>query len=246
MSDVSEKTELQLRQIADGLWVIDHPFKVMGACIGTRTTIVRLDDGGLWLLSPGAGLARLKSEIEALGPVTALVAPNNMHHLALPATSSLFPTARVYGPAGLVAKQPGLKFTPFDELGPDHWPGLQMLSLKGFGPLEERAFYHRATRTLMVTDLVFNIQHSAHTWTRLFMRLNDGYGKFGPTRICRALIKDKTLLAQTLDHLLRWDFERVIMAHGDVQTSGGKQALQAAFSRIGIQASGRDQAAVLK
>ncbi|PKL78037.1 MAG: hypothetical protein CVV27_04050 [Candidatus Melainabacteria bacterium HGW-Melainabacteria-1] len=228
----STATSPQLRQLAPELWLIDHPFKVMGACLGTRSSLVRLADGGIWLLAPGPELAALKTQIDALGPITALVAPNTMHHLYLPDAARLFPTARVYGPEGLRPKQPGLDLN-LPEQAP--WAAeLPMLLLKGFGPLEERAFYHPASRSLLLTDLVFNIQSSDHAWTRLFMSLNDGYGKFGPTRICRSLIKDKALMGQTLARLLEWDFERVVMAHGEVLERGGPQALRQAFERIGV------------
>lgn len=225
-------TELQLRALERDLWVVDHPFKTLGACLGTRTTVLRLRDGGLWLHGPGSGLAGLRPQLEALGPVEHLVAPNTMHHLFLPEAAALFPRAKIYGPDGLRAKQPGLTFS-LPETAP--WAEeLPMLRLDGFGALEERAFLHVPTRSLLLTDLAFNIQQSDHAWTRMFMRLNDGYGKFGPTRICRSLIRDKALLGRTLTQLLAWDFDRVVVAHGEVLEHGGKAALQASFERIGV------------
>jgi len=34
----------------------------------------------------------------------------------------------------------------------------------------------------------------------------------------------------SIDRILQWDFDRIIMAHGDVVESGGKAALRGAFS----------------
>lgn len=227
-----KQSALVLCQLDPDLWVIEHPFKLLGAHLGTRTTVIRLNDGSLLLHSPGTALASLKAELEQLGPISSLLAPNTMHHLALPATAELFPEAKVYGPTGLKAKQPELQI-----LEPESalWaPELPMLLLSGFGQLEERAVYHRPSRSLILTDLVFNLQHTEHRWTRLFMRLNDGYGKFGPTRMARTMIKDKAQMSQTLKKLLEWDFDRVIMSHGDVLKKNGKQALKASFAKWGI------------
>ena len=43
----------QLRYIATDLWVIDHPLRVGGLRLGTRTTVARLSRGGVWVHSPG-------------------------------------------------------------------------------------------------------------------------------------------------------------------------------------------------
>lgn len=224
-------TDLKLKAHAAELWTVDHPFKILGAHVGTRTTLIRLAAGGLWLLCPGPGLEQLKDDIAALGPVEALVAPNSMHHLYLPTTAKLFSAARVYGPPGLKAKQPDLSYSPLDQAS---WADeLPTVPLRGLGPLQESAFYHPPSRTLIVTDLVFNI-HPEDAWTRLFMTLNDGNGKFGPTRILRSLLKDRQALTASLEKLLAWDFDRVVMAHGDVLETGGKTKLREAFARIGV------------
>lgn len=225
-------TELQLHPEATDLWTIAHPFQILGAHLGTRTSVIRLEDGSLWLLAPGPGLEQLQSKLEALGPVKALVAPNTMHHLYLPAAQKLFPQATVYGPPGLQAKQPDLKYTL---LSAAPWTQeIPVQQIQGLGPLQETAFYHPPSHSLLVTDLVFNMQRADHLWTRLFMRINDGYGRFGPTRLLRSLFKDRQALRASLEELLNWDFERVVMAHGEVLPSGGKARLREAFVRVGV------------
>lgn len=228
--------KLALQAVAENIWVIAHPFEILKVKMGTRTTVVRLNNGGLWLLSPGAGLAQLKPELEALGPVQAIVAPNTMHHLFLPDTVALFPEARLYGPGGLKRKQPSLAIESLAPEAPDLWrDDLQQIRLEGMPMLQETAFFHPLSRSLLVTDLVFNLQHSDHAWSRLFMRLNDAYGKFGPSRMLQKMVfKDHAALAQSLERVLSWDFDRVVLAHGDLVPTGGKALLRESFERIGI------------
>lgn len=47
----------------------------------TRMTVIRLPDGGLFLHSPIRLDDGLRAELDALGTVRAVVAPNKAHHL---------------------------------------------------------------------------------------------------------------------------------------------------------------------
>jgi len=227
---------MKLNPIAENIWVIEHPFEVMKVKMGTRTTVVRLSNGGLWLLSPGSGLGALQAELEALGPVEALVAPNTMHHLFLPEAARLFPEAKVYGPTGLKRKQPSLAIESLQPEAPALWAeDIQQLRLEGLSFLQETVFFHVSSKTLILTDLAFNLQHSEHAWSRLFLRLNDAYGKFGPSRMLRKMaLKDPVALGQSLEQVLQWDFETIVMAHGELVQNQAKKRMQDAFSRLEI------------
>lgn len=227
---------LSLQAVAENLWVIDHPLEIMKVRLGTRTTVVRLSNGGLWLLGPGAGLEQLQTQLDAIGPVVALVAPNVMHHMFLPSAARLWPQAQVFGPKGLKNKQPQLKFEPLQEQAPELWAAdLQQQRLAGMGMLQETVFYHPLSKSLIVTDLVFNHQHSEHGWTRLFMRLNDAYGKLGPSRMLRKLvIKEPAALAQSLEQIFQWDFDKLIVSHGELLLKDAKAQLKASFYKQGI------------
>ena len=93
-------------------------------------------------------------------------------------------------------------------------------------------FFHAASRTLLLTDLAFNFRHCEQLWMRLFMRINGAYGRFGPSRLMRSMIKDKGALRGSLDRILAWNFDRVIVTHGELLESGGREALRAAFDGI--------------
>ena len=68
---------------------------VLGGVIelGTRTTLVRLSDGGLWLHSPGPLTPTIQTWLEQNGPLRAIVAPNLFHHMFLAETAAAFPDA---------------------------------------------------------------------------------------------------------------------------------------------------------
>jgi hypothetical protein len=224
----------QLQPVATNLWVIDFPLRVGGLHIGTRTTVVRLTSGGLWLHSPGPLQPELVTAVSALGPVQALVAPNTMHHLFLAQNVRAFPRATVYVSPAL---PPKLKDTLSYELLSDETPLLWRNEIsqhlvRGMPKLQEVVFFHHASRTLVLTDLAFHIRHSDSWFTRLFMRLNGAYGHFGPSRIFRTLVKDRAALRSSLNRIQEWDFDRVIVTHGEILECGGKEAMQTQYAWV--------------
>lgn len=222
------------RSLDKDLWVIDHPFKMAGAIeLGTRTTLVRLADGGLWLHSPGPLTPGIQTWLEQNGPVRALVAPNQFHHLFLAETAAAFPDAKVYGPEGLQAKlSDKAALDRLQTLTPQTaWADdLDALLIAGCPLMNEWAFLHASSKTLVLTDLAFNFQSSESFITRLFLRLNGALGHFGASRLARAvMIKDRSLARTAVEHILSWDFDRVIVSHGEVLESGGHDALRQGF-----------------
>jgi hypothetical protein len=94
---------------------------------------------------------------------------------------------------------------------------------------EEVVFFHRSSRTLIVTDLCFNLPRVRSPLQRIAPNLLDINGRFGPSRLSRVLTCDRKAARASLERVLQWDFDHIIMAHGDVLQSGGKAALQKAF-----------------
>ena len=104
---------MQLEPLDTGLWHATHAFKANGLPITTRMTVVRLPGRKLLIHSPipmppGSALLR---QVQDLGSVAFIVAPNNMHHLFLAPCAAAFPGAVVYGPRGLAHKRPDLAAT---------------------------------------------------------------------------------------------------------------------------------------
>jgi hypothetical protein len=45
----------------------------------------------------------------------------------------------------------------------------------------------------------------------------------------RLMIRDKSALCRGLDRVLAWDFDRVLLSHGELLASGGREELREAF-----------------
>jgi hypothetical protein len=197
-------------------------------------TVVRLSDGGLVLHSPIRLEGGLRAELDGLGEARAIVAPNKAHHLFADDCRAAYPNAKLYAAPGLPEKRKDLKF---DGLLADEprieWRGdLEQQRIRGMPMLNEVAFFHPSSRTLILTDLVFNVPKGRAWGIPLVFHLMGAGGRFGPHRFVRWMIRDQQAVRESLGFIMRWDFDRVIMAHGDVLESGGRQKLRDAFGFI--------------
>jgi hypothetical protein len=216
-----------LQQIDVDLWTATQSFGALGMDIGARMTVVRLASGGLFVHAPIRLTDRLKAALDDLGPVEVAVAPNSMHHMFLGPFLAAYPAAKGYAAPGAAAKHRELPLTPIPAPGAAPWSGdLDHFRLEGLPKLDEHAFFHRKTRTLILTDFVFHFQDARRFLLRLYLRLAGAIGKPVQTAILRSMIKDRAAARTTVDQLLAWDFDRVIVAHRDILERGGKQALR--------------------
>jgi hypothetical protein len=224
-----------LRRLDDDLWVVDRPLGILGIQVGARMTVIRLENGDVLLHSPVAPDAELRDALAEVGPVRHLIAPNKVHHLYFAAAAAAFPEAIRWAAPGLADKRRDLTFDEvLGDTAPAAWADeLDQVRLRGAPHVEEIVFHHRASRTLIATDLAFNIRESRSFITRLFLRANGVLGRFGPTRMFRSFIRDRTAARESLDRILAWDFDRVVMSHGVVLQSRGRRVLRDAYQWMG-------------
>ncbi|MFN8601531.1 MAG: DUF4336 domain-containing protein [Candidatus Binatia bacterium] len=212
-----------LRRLADDVWVTERPQRFFGLPVGARMTVIRLSGGRLLLHSPLPLDAALRAELDALGRVAYAVAPNRLHHLYAGDVARAYPDARLWVAPGLPEKRPDLVHAGvLGDEAPNEWRGeLEQAFFRGRPYENEVAFFHPATRTLIVCDLAFNFGPRDAWPTRVLMSLLRSYGKLGPSKLDPLLIRDRAAARASLERILAWDFDRVIVAHGDVQESGG-------------------------
>lgn len=226
---------MKLVELDENLWAVEQQFSLgMGLELPTRSHVVRLPDGGLLLFSPIPALTQLKSAIDALGPVRALIPQTNFHHLGLAKAIEAWPEARLYGPADLLKKRQDLRFDA--ALGPTPeplWAGvLDQHVVQGAPRIGEVAFFHRPTSTLLLCDLVFNVQRPPKAWSRFVFSLTRSWGHFGFSRLIRSTFENPRALRQSLDTLLEWKPQRVAVTHGEPVEQDATARLWTAFSSV--------------
>ena len=225
-----------MRRLAENLWVLRYPLSLLGTDPGRRVTIFRLErSGDLVMHSTGPFTAEDVVAIRALGTPAWLIEATNVHDTFAKEGRAAFPLARYFAPPGF-EKVSGIA-TESLASPPAEWSGeLEVLPLGGVPRVREHAFFHRPSRTLIVADVLFNVGSEMSAWTRTVLRLVAGLkGGPGVSRIFRKLaIRDPEALRASLAKVLEWDFDRVIVAHGNVIETDGKRAMTQALRAVGL------------
>lgn len=221
-----------LHSLAANLWEMECPLKAPGLRVGHRMTVARLANGRLWVHSPVAFDETISRTLAELGPVAYFIAPSRFHDLHWPAWFGHYPDATFCCVEGMKEDHPKLPFQKVlraDMQEPWEFE-LPKLLIAGMPKLNEFVFLHAASRTLILADLVFNIDpRQQNLLGKLFLKINGIYGRAGCSRIFRRFIRDRQAFRASVEQLLRWDFDRVVPGHGALVEHGGKRVLMDAF-----------------
>jgi len=231
-----------LKPVAPGLWLVDGSIVRMAALGGsapftTRMTVARLADGGLWCHSPIAPDRALFAAIDALGPVRHLVSPNKLHYAYIAAWKRRYPDAVAWASPGVRERAASQKIeVSFDaELGEAPTPAwaaeFDQLHFRGSRVFEEVVFLHRASATLILTDLIENFEAARlGTAMRWIARLGGVLDPDGKTPLdMRFTFRDRAAARACLQRVMDWRPQRVILAHGRCYLDHGEAELRRAF-----------------
>jgi hypothetical protein len=228
----------KLKQITSNIWVKEQPLKYLGLEVGTRMTIIRLANEELALISPIKLDEQIITEINSLGTVKYIIAPNLFHYLYLQSCKNTYSSASLITPPDLAAKQPNIKsdliFTrdviDFNgELEYFLFAGYRIPSPSGVTVANEIVFYHPESKTLILTDAAFNLDNSFPFLTQFAARIIGCYQQLRPSILEKIATKDKEQITISVKKLLQWDFQRVIMAHGTIVENNAKQQLKKGY-----------------
>ena len=221
-----------LTELHPDLYVQRVPYRALGLPLGRQLVVVRLPNGSLWIHSPIPWSAALRAEVDALGPVLHVVGPNRLHDECLREFQTEYPTAEFHAAPGLADQRMDIHFrhSPLgDEAHPDWASVMNQHLVRGMPRVNEVVFLHRPSRTLILADLAFNLGPEGPLWFKLLMRLNGAWGRFAPSKFCKSTMKDRAAVRSSIDHLLTWDFDRIIVGHGRNVEVNGKAVLKDAF-----------------
>jgi hypothetical protein len=224
----------RVQPVSDGIWVVDGPvLPFFGMPYPTRMTLVRLRDGALFVHSPVALDEPLAAAVVALGEPRYLIAPNRLHHRYVADWARRFPSARVYAAPGMQSKLAGIDAQPLDAEAPPWHAEIDQLTFRGSPLMQEVVFLHRASRTLIVADLIENFDPATLSAPqRLLARLIGILAPRGSMprdwRVSfigsgRRIARDCALA------ILAWHPQAVLMAHGQPVTVGAQPFLEQAL-----------------
>ena len=229
---------------APGVWTLDGAMKFNFvkphvARFPCRMAVVKLDDG-LLVWSPFPPEYCLQ-QIQALGSIRWIVAPNSLHWLW---AGALAKAVRDGGGRVTLLAAPGLETKPevvatgvvwdayLPRGAPREWAGVvDCVHIQGIPLVEEVVLIHQPTRTLFGAELAFNFQRGdpkldvtcPMNW---YFDAMDGYRPCCLSRTFKYL-SDARAVKASVEEVLAIGFERYVPAHGAIIESGAEAAMRA-------------------
>lgn len=224
-----------LREFGDDIFLADGPtVSVAGFHYPSRMVVIRLSDGSLFILSPIHLSNDLRAQVDAIGRVRHVVAPNSLHHLFLVEWQQAFPDARLYAPPRLRQKRRDIDFDAdlADGSSEDWAPEIDQVSIRGNLITTEVVFFHHNSGTVLFTDLLQQIPAGLLTgWRAVVARLDLMVGpEPSVPRKFRLAFVNRGAARQSLQRVLAWPAEKVVMAHGLPVETDARAYLRRAFS----------------
>ncbi|BAZ52688.1 hypothetical protein NIES4103_53530 [Nostoc sp. NIES-4103] len=227
-----------LRKIDNNIWIAEQPLRYFGLSVGTRMTVIRFNNGELAVISPIQVDNETTEQLNQLGNVKYIIAPNLFHYLFLSNFKTLYPQAEVYAVSELKVKRPEISIDQALEDNDENLLGeLEFFLFEGFKtflpsgalPLNEYVFFHAESQTLILTDTAFYFDESFPMSTKLVSKIMGGYKKLRPSLLEQLATQEKLLVKQSVQKVMRWDFKRVIVAHGSIVEHDAKKQFKEGY-----------------
>lgn len=221
------------------VWVVDGPLIRMWYGpfrfpFPTRMTLIRLRDGRLWVHSPIRLTEDLRAAVDALGQVAFLVAPNRLHCSYLKQWQAAWPEAETHAAPGVGRKARRGGFIVDAEIGhtpPAGWGDEIAQVLVPGSMLTEAVFFHYASETLILTDLIENFEADRvrSPLLRLLARLGGVVHPHGgtPRDLRLGFLANRAEVGTAVSRILDWQPQRIVLAHGKLIDADAPAALQA-------------------
>src|SRR6516164_4077453 len=221
---------------APNIGIVDGPFEYLtvgGAKLPlpftTRMTVVRLSNGDLFLHSPIKFDARLANELLGLGAVRHLVSPNQFHYTHIGEWAKAFPNAVSWASPRVRkrarARHVDVNFTRDLDASPaEEWRQEIDQTLFPGGYFKEFIFFHKTSKTLILTDTIINIELDKVTepWrTATFGQI------FFGMRLPLLLQRQKAEAAISKIH--SWQPQRILLSHGRCFDADADKAIRRIF-----------------
>jgi hypothetical protein len=214
-----------MRKLAENLWTLSYSLRFFGGEFGRKVTIVRLRSGKLVIHSTGPFTPEDVATVLRLGEPGWLLEAMFQHDTFSLQGHQAFPKIPFLGPDGFgnVVGFPTQALIP----APEEWADeLKVLRIEGSPSMQEHVVLHTPSRTLIVADLLFNFGPHTSAWTRFLVLVGVGLKHHpGMSRRFRLAITDKTAFQQSVETLSKWDFNRIIVGHGEIIETDGKRLL---------------------
>ena len=233
-----------IQNFGKNIWIVDGPkVKDMGFMFPTRMTIIRLSNDKLWISSPIPIKTQTLKKIKSLGKLSYLVVGTPRHLWRLESWNKKFPELKLWGPpqinGNFITKSVlvGKADLPFEGVlsnnTPDIWSkDIEQIIIEGNPFIKEVAFLHKKSKTLILDDLIQRYPIEKNKKIRnAFLKFEDMLEPNGGVpKDIRLTFTNKEITRKSIDKILKWNFNKLIIAHGKCIDKDAKSFVRNAFN----------------
>lgn len=214
---------MRWRDLGEDVALLEFPLRGLGIDFGRRVTLLRLQDQRLLIHSSAPFTVDDLAAIRRFGQPAWLVEATTMHDTFADSAQAALPDIPYLTPARL-------------HPAPPDWSGqIEILRIDGLRKIEEHAFFHRASRTLILADALFHFPPETSGWARFFVQKVMRLPRLlGISLFFRLAIRDKERFARSMRDLLKWDFRQIVVAHGEPITADARAVFVRALRERGF------------
>lgn len=232
------------KPVASNIGIVDGPFEYLTVAglrmplpFTTRMTVVRLENGELFLHSPIAFDERLAAEIQALGIVRHLVSPNQFHYAHIGEWQKAFPASIAWASPGVRdrarARHADVHFArDLNRQPPEAWGREIDQTLVPGGIFREFVFFHKASRTLILADTIMNLELDKLTepWRKATKLTGMYYPRgqiFFGMRL--PLLLQRRQAKAAIQRIISWQPQRIVLSHGRCFVENAEETIDRLF-----------------
>ncbi|MFM2478778.1 DUF4336 domain-containing protein [Celerinatantimonas sp. MCCC 1A17872] len=224
-----------MKKLAHNIWIFDgDTVSFLGLPYSTRMTVIKLNCSKVWVHSPVKLTHSIQMALKNIGEVQYLIAPNHLHHLFLSDWIKAYPNAEVYGTREVIKKRSDISFTGvLNEENIWDWSSdIAQELFSGSVLMQECVFFHKTSKTLIVTDLVENFSgKNFNFWQRVIAKSIGILAPNGkaPLDWRLSFVFHKTQARKHAVRMLAWDTKILVIAHGEIVTENTDKFLSQSF-----------------
>src|SRR5262245_26926436 len=229
---------MEWREIAPGVALMQYPLRAFGIDFRRCVTLLRLTDGRVAIHSSAPFTVEDVEAIRHFGIPSWLVEATLMHDTFARSASAVFSDLPYLAPDGF-AKLSGVPTRPLYPPPPD-WTGeIEVLKIEGLRKINEHALFYRASQTLVLADLLFHFPADSRGWPRFFARHIMRLPRLsGISAFFRLMIRDPETFALSMKKMANWDFEQIVVGHGEPIQNSAKRIFAQALHDRGLAIDG--------
>ncbi|KAJ3056189.1 hypothetical protein HK097_007795 [Rhizophlyctis rosea] len=239
---------MSIRSLNPSLHIVSKPFHrpPVNIAIGIRMSVVRLQNGDVFVYGPTPLDNDTKALVDRLGPVRYIVCPNIVHHLYVKDYQDAYPAAKVFGVPGLREKRKDVNFTAI--LGQDDVNGKPVYGWENEidyfvatgSKNKDVLFFHKPSSALFTADLLFNLPaHEQFSGDKkktegivqsVFNRLANPDSAFHKYFLWYAMTTDRANMQAAARKVVNeWKPNVIVPAHGEVLETNALQKFRQAY-----------------